>query len=157
MPRIVLRIGTRADRDRIAAFQIAMARETEALELDPPVVRAGVQAVLDDPARGEYLLACRGKGPDSEVVASLLILSEWSDWRNRSVLWIHSVYVVPEARRQGVFRHMYQHLRTRVEADPGLAGLRLYVDKRNTRAARVYEDLGMTREHYSLYEWLEQD
>ena len=36
-----------------------------------------------------------------------------------------------------------------------IRGLRLYVDKRNQAAARVYEKLGMTREHYDLFEWLE--
>jgi len=32
--------------------------------------------------------------------------------------------------------------------------VRLYVDKRNAAAQRVYERLGMTREHYDLFEWL---
>ena len=43
----------------------------------------------------------------------------------------------------------------RVEQSPGLAGLRLYVDKTNRVAQQVYDALGMTAEHYDLYEWLE--
>ena len=35
-----------------------------------------------------------------------------------------------------------------------LRGLRLYVDKTNTRAQKVYENLGMNGEHYHLYEWM---
>ena len=34
------------------------------------------------------------------------------------------------------------------------AGLRLYVDKTNTSAQEVYTRLGMSKEHYELYEWL---
>ena len=41
-----------------------------------------------------------------------------------------------------------------VDEDEGLVGLRLYVDKRNTGAQGTYEALGMTREHYHLYEWM---
>jgi GNAT superfamily N-acetyltransferase len=127
-----------------------MARETESLELDSETVRAGVEAVLRDPGKGSYLLACR----EESVVASLLILPEWSDWRNQTVLWIHSVYVIPECRGQKIFRGMYRHLREKVGGDPSLAGLRLYVDKRNLHAAKVYLALEMSREHYDLFEWL---
>lgn len=153
-PDISLRPGLLSDRDRIAAFQVAMALETEDLALDLATVTRGVEAVLTDPTRGSYLLACRGEGDQEEVLACLLTLPEWSDWRNARVLWIHSVYVLPEYRGQGIYARMYRHLQAEVEEDPGLAGLRLYVDKRNTRAAAVYERLGMTREHYHLYEWL---
>ena len=35
-----------------------------------------------------------------------------------------------------------------------LCGLRLYVEKRNTVAQRVYQGLGMKSDHYDLFEWL---
>lgn len=135
---------------RIAAFQVSMAQETEGYALDLDVVTAGVQAVFEDPSKGTYWVAELG----GELSGCLLTLPEWSDWRNGQVLWIHSVYVVPAARGRGVYRALYENLRRIVEEDPGLRGLRLYVDKRNQAAARVYESLGMTREHYHLYEWL---
>ena len=84
----------------------------------------------------------------------LMTVPEWSDWRNGTVLWVHSVYVVPEARRQGVFTAMYGHLRSAVERSDDLVGLRLYVDRANEPAQRVYEAMGMSRDHYHLYEWL---
>lgn len=43
-----------------------------------------------------------------------------------------------------------------VRESPELKGLRLYVDQRNAPACRAYERLGMTREHYHLYEWLKE-
>jgi GNAT superfamily N-acetyltransferase len=109
-----------------------------------------VQRVFDEPSIGRYWLA----EADGDVVGCLLILPEWSDWRNGTVLWIHSLYVRPDHRRRGVFRALYEHLRGVVEADESLKGLRLYVEKANAAARRAYEAVGMDGEHYRLYEWL---
>ncbi len=153
----VLRIrpgGTNeGDAAAIAGFQLLMARETEDLELDRDTVVRGVAAVLADPARGCYWVAER-EGEAGGIVGSLLTTFEWSDWRDGTVLWIQSVYVVPEERGRGVYRALYEHLKHRVENDPALKGIRLYVDKRNAAAQGVYERLGMSREHYELFEWL---
>ncbi len=130
-----------------------MARETEDLELDRDTVTRGVEAVFADPAKGAYWVAER-EGAAEPVVGGLLTTFEWSDWRNGTVLWIQSVYVVPEERGRGVYRALYEHLRHRVAGDPDLKGIRLYVDRRNMGAQRVYERLGMTREHYDTFEWL---
>jgi ribosomal protein S18 acetylase RimI-like enzyme len=73
------------------------------------------------------------------VVGIVLTIPEWSDWRNGAMLWIHSLYVVPEARRKGVFTKLYQYFKQRVEGSDELMGLRLYVDKNNTGAQKVYE------------------
>ena len=68
-------------------------------------------AVFRDPAKGRYLIA----EADGRAVACTLLIPEWSDWRNATVLWVHSVYVVPAFRRRGVFRAIYSHLRAAVE------------------------------------------
>ncbi|MCZ6635730.1 MAG: GNAT family N-acetyltransferase [bacterium] len=145
-----VRSGRVADVDLIVDFQVRMAKETEGMDLDRETVTRGVQAVFDDPSKGTYWIAEQ----EGEGVGGLLTVPEWSDWRNGTVLWIHSVYVVPEARKQGVFRALYQTLKERVEASEDLCGLRLYVEKGNTRAQQVYEAMGMDGEHYQLYEWL---
>ena len=147
---VTVRRATPADAAHIAAYQVAMAQETQGLALEPDVVARGVRAVFDDAAKGEYWVA----GLEGRTVACLLTVAEWSDWRNATVMWIHSVYVTPGARRQGVFTAMYLHLRGLVMASPGLAGLRLYTERDNHAAQSVYEGLGMSREHYHLYEWL---
>jgi GNAT superfamily N-acetyltransferase len=142
-----------SDAPTIIDFQLRMARETEGLELDPDRVRRGVTAVFADPAKGRYWVA-EGAPGSPGIVASLLVIPEWSDWRAATVLWIHSVYVEPAWRRRGLFRRMYARLREEVDARPELAGLRLYVAQGNEGAQRVYEAAGMTRDHYHLYEWL---
>jgi ribosomal protein S18 acetylase RimI-like enzyme len=142
--------GTEGDAPAIVDFQIRMARETENLELDRATVGRGVAAVLGDPAKGRYWMAER----EGRIVGSLLTTFEWSDWRDGTVLWIQSVYVVPEERGRGVYRALYEHLKRHVEEDPALKGIRLYVDKRNAAAQGIYERLGMTREHYEMFEWM---
>jgi len=145
-----IRAATPEDAPALVDFQLRMARETEELELDRATVTRGVAAVFADPGKGAYWVA----GRDGRVVASLLTTYEWSDWRDGVVLWIQSVYVIPEERGRGAYRALYEHLRRRVEESPDLKGIRLYVDKRNAAAQGVYERLGMTREHYELFEWM---
>jgi len=150
---IAIREGRREDEEVIADFQVRMAMETEGISLDPDTVRRGVRAVFEDPAKGKYWIAEKKK----RVVGVLLTVPEWSDWRNGTVLWIHSLYVIPELRRQGVFRRLYETVRKKVEESPDLKGLRLYVDRGNAGAQAVYEKLGMNRHHYFLYEWLKDE
>lgn len=150
MSEILIRPGLLFDVQTIADFQVEMAMETENLKLDPSTVEKGVTSVLDDPSKGKYWLA----EMNGDVVGCLLTVPEWSDWRNGTVLWIHSVYVIPGQRKSGVYRKLYTHLKKMVEESKDLRGLRLYVDKTNERAQKVYEVLGMNGEHYHLYEWL---
>jgi GNAT superfamily N-acetyltransferase len=137
----------------IAGFQLRMARETEGVELDGAVLARGVAAVFADAAKGAYWVAERD-GVQPGIVACLLVTPEWSDWRDGTVLWIQSVYVVPAERGRGAYRALYERLRREAAGDDGIKGIRLYVDKRNATAQRVYERLGMSREHYELFEWM---
>ncbi len=148
---IKVRPGLLFDIDIIADYQVRMAFETEnGLKLDPPTVNLGVTAVMDDPSKGKYWLA----EVDGKVVGCLLTVPEWSDWRNGTVLWIHSVYVHPDYRKYGVYKSLYGHLKQMVSESKELRGLRLYVDKTNLNAQKVYESLGMSGEHYHLFEWM---
>ena len=147
---IEIRKAKLKDTERIVELQIQMAQETEALKLDKNVVSKGVRGVFEEPARGTYWVA-EEKG---KVLGMLLAIPEWSDWRNATVLWIHSLYVIPEARGQGVFKKLYMNLKKQVQKSPRLTGIRLYVDKRNKPAQKIYERLGMNKHHYELYEWL---
>ena len=134
--------------------QIKMARETEKMELDPSVVAQGVAAVFGPKVAGDYYVAEKvEEGMEPVTVACMLTLLEWSDWRNGNVIWIHSVYVLPEMRGQGVYPKMYEYLQNLVK-NSEFRGLRLYVDKTNANAQKVYQKLGMNRDHYELYEWM---
>jgi ribosomal protein S18 acetylase RimI-like enzyme len=147
---VTIRPARPEDAATIVAFQLAMAWESEQLALDAATLTAGVQAVFEQPVRGRYFVA--EDGP--QVIGCLLTTYEWSDWRNGTVVWIQSVYVIPEARGRGIYRRLYERVRGEVEARDDWKGVRLYVERRNTGAQAVYERLGMTKEHYDLFEWL---
>jgi GNAT superfamily N-acetyltransferase len=147
---ISVRVGRQADIEAIIEAQSAMAMESEDLALDPGKLRKGVLGVFEKPARGTYWIA-EIKGHPAGM---LLVVPEWSDWRNRDIWWIHSVYTWPEYRGQGVFKALYQHLHQQVLGDENLGGLRLYVETENTRAQQVYKKMGMRDDHYLMYEWL---
>jgi Acetyltransferase (GNAT) family. len=149
---IIIRKANQSDEPSIADFQLKMAWETEHMTLDSDVVIKGVKAVFEDPSRGQYYVAEVAEAT-GRAIASLLITFEWSDWRNCNVWWFQSVYVVPELRRQGIFRSMYTHIRDIAE-EQNIAGLRLYVETKNEQARKTYEALGMSSEHYSFYEWM---
>jgi GNAT superfamily N-acetyltransferase len=147
---MIIRQAEQSDSPDIVEFQLSMAWETEQLQLQEPTVVKGVAAVFADPSKGIYYVAEK----DGKVVGSLLTTFEWSDWRNGTVLWIQSVYVRPEFRKKSIFSRLYRHIQQMVEANPNLRGIRLYADKTNIQAHGVYEHLGMTAEHYQMFEWM---
>jgi ribosomal protein S18 acetylase RimI-like enzyme len=149
MPRTVtVRRATIDDAETLARFNEAMAEETEDKPLDPETVRAGVRAVFDKPDQAFYLVAERS----GTIVGSLMITTEWSDWRNADFWWIQSVYVRPEARRTGVYTALHRDVQQRAREAPDVCGLRLYVERENAAAQAAYEELGMTEPPYRMYE-----
>lgn len=147
---MIVREALPKDASQIIKFQLDMALETEGLKLDKTTVHQGVDAVFNNPSKGTYYVMEN----EGKVIASLLTTFEWSDWRNGTVLWIQSVFVTKDFRRNGVFSKMYAFIKNKVETDRSLKGIRLYVEQNNHRAQAVYEKLEMTSEHYNMYEWL---
>lgn len=136
-----------------------MAQETEGKQLDPDTVRAGIEGGFADARRARYFVAMRdqelgGRETIGVRAGTLMLTTEWSDWRNGDWWWIQSVYVPPEFRRQGVFAGLYRHVETLARTTPGVIGLRLYAERDNTVAQRTYESLGMSDAGYLMYEAL---
>ena len=146
-PAIHVRAAQAADLASLAAFNAAMAIETENKTLDPQTLRAGIARILAEPARGFYLVAeC-----DGTVAGCLMVTFEWSDWRNGDWWWLQSVYVTPEHRRHGVFRALYAEVERRAAGHADVVGIRLYVERENARAQRTYASLGLHEDHYRMY------
>jgi ribosomal protein S18 acetylase RimI-like enzyme len=147
---IVIREAKPSEAEVLRDFQVTMAWESEKLKLDPSTTLRGVKRIFAEPSLGQYFFVELA----GEITGCLLLQREWSDWRARMILWIHSLYVRPEHRKKGLYRKLYESIQCRVTDDAELGGIRLYVDKGNTTAISAYEKLGMTREHYHLYEWM---
>ena len=125
-----------------------MALETEGIEVSKDKITNGVVNLMNSPGLGFYLVAeCDGK-----ITGSLMITTEWSDWRNGLFWWIQSVYVLPEYRRMGIYRAMYEHVKQLAQEKPDICGFRLYVERNNKIAQTTYENLGMEETYYLLFE-----
>jgi GNAT superfamily N-acetyltransferase len=133
-------------------LQEKMALETENITLNPDVVEQGITAILQDANKGKYYkIVQKGK-----IVGCMLTTYEWSDWRNGTIIWLQSLYILPTYRKQGLFTASYQYLREIVQKTPDYKGIRLYVDKRNKPAIEAYKSVDMSNEHYETFEWLKQ-
>ena len=73
MSDLNLRAADARDLDVLVEFNAAMAIETEALNLDRERLRAGVAALLADPAKGRYRVAERA----GAVVGALMLTREY--------------------------------------------------------------------------------
>jgi hypothetical protein len=145
---IKIREASLSDIKTLADFQLKLALESEGITLNKNVVIDGLTALLNDRSKGVYYLALDEETP----VGCHLITYEWSDWRNGMVWWLQSVYVVETYRNKKVFNTMFSNIQRMIDADPTILGLRLYVDKTNTIAQKVYSRLGMNGDHYTVFE-----
>ena len=145
---IRIRDAVPADAKTIAAFNAAMALETEGKTLDEGLLEPGVAALLNDAAKGRYWIA----EVDGEIAGQLMITYEWSDWRNGTMWWIQSVFVPEKHRRTGVFSALYRHVEELASAADDCCGIRLYVEESNERAQDTYRALGMVSPGYSVME-----
>lgn len=150
--QVTIRNAVLKDAENIVRFNKSMAHETEGTHLDQTLLTSGVNAVLSNPKNAFYLVA----EIDSAVVGSLMVTTEWSDWRNADFWWIQSVYVEPDFRRRGVFTALYQEARLRAASAPNVCGCRLYVERENKTAQKTYSSLGFKETKYKLYEELFQ-
>lgn len=149
MDNVTISTARNSDIPALVRGNLAMAHETEGLNLDQSVVADGVAAVFADSGRGFYLVArC-----DNKVVGQLMITSEWSDWRNRRYWWIQSLYIIPAYRRRGILHRMYRHALNLAEKQGDVCGIRLYVHRDNQTAQRSYARLKMAESHYLMYEF----
>lgn len=147
-----IRMANIEDVAALVEFNQAMALETEAKQIDPQTLRNGVTAVFNNDQKGFYAVAEN----DNVIVGGLMVTFEWSDWRDSWFWWIQSVYVKPQFRGQGVYRRLYEFVSEKAEKENNVCGFRLYVEKENSAAQKVYEKLGMEISHYLMYEQMTQ-
>jgi GNAT superfamily N-acetyltransferase len=145
----VVREAQLSDLDFIVRCNLAMAHETEDKGLDPETLRRGVEAALKNSEKGNYFIA----EIDGRAAGTLMLTTEWSDWRNAYFWWIQSVYVQPEFRGKRLYSLMHDEVAKRATEAKDVVGIRLYVEKENAHAREVYRSKGM---HLCQYDMMEQ-
>ena len=148
---IMIRRANADDTAAIADFNIRMALETEGKHLDPATITQGAATMIATPNMGFYLVA-EDADNNNTVVGSLMVTTEWSDWRNGLFWWIQSVFIVEDYRRRGIYRRLYDTVKTLAAEADNVCGYRLYVEKDNRPAQLTYENLGMATTDYLMYE-----
>lgn len=143
-----IRIATLKDAESLAEFNQAMALETEGKRLGAETLKHGVEAVFQDEKKGFYVVAENS----GAIIGGLMVTFEWSDWRNAWFWWIQSVYITPECRGKGIYRRLYEFVIERAKERENVCGFRLYVERENKTAQKVYEKLGMRQSHYLMFE-----
>jgi ribosomal protein S18 acetylase RimI-like enzyme len=137
------------DLETIVKFNYNLAKQTEDRELDLGILTKGVEAILNDTTKGQYYVYVL----EGKVVGQIMHTYEWSDWRNGTFLWVQSVYVDEDHRRNGIFKELYNYVKEICDNDEGVVGIRLYVEKENFNAKATYKSLGMEECNYHMYEY----
>jgi len=130
-------MATKEDAKAITSQNIALAKESENIILNTETVLAGVKALLSDKKKGFYLVA----EENNIIVGQVMITVEWSDWRNKPIWWVQSVYIQKDSRKKKVFTQLLAYVRQKA-CRQGVAFLRLYAHKDNISALDVYEKIG---------------
>ncbi len=144
---MLIRKSNLSDAATIAAFNQAMAQETEHKILPNEIILNGVKNLMTQPQFGFYVVA----ETENEIVGSLMITYEWSDWRNGIIWWLQSVFVKKEFRQQGVFAALLKFVEAEAKKENAV-GIRLYMEKKNHNAAKTYLQCGFKQTDYLLFE-----
>jgi ribosomal protein S18 acetylase RimI-like enzyme len=145
---IFIRNANKNDISMIAKFNSSMAMETKGKEMNAEIVILGVETAQNDNNRGFYLIAEN----DGTPFGQLMITKEWSDWSNGEFWWIQSVYVHSDFRSKGIYKHLYNEVNRLAKSANKVCGIRLYVEKENINAQKVYSKLGLEKTNYLLFE-----
>jgi len=145
---IIIRNANKDDITIIVNFNTAMAMETEIKILISETVYKGVNELLNNNENGFYLIA----ESDGIPAGQLMITKEWSDWRNGEFWWIQSVYIHPDYRKNNIYQKLYNEAIKLAKESKNVCGIRLYVNKDNNIAQKVYAKLGMKESNYLFFE-----
>ncbi|MEK6984921.1 MAG: GNAT family N-acetyltransferase [Candidatus Thermoplasmatota archaeon] len=143
-----VRAGRVSDLDALVRSTLGNALDSEGLHLDATVVRRGVKAILDDPAKGRLFVA----EAEGQVIGSTYVTFEWSDWHDAWYWWIQSAYVVPAKRGTGVWTALYRAIQAAARKEGNVRSIRLYVESNNESGLRAYRGHGMKEAPYKVFE-----
>ncbi len=134
------------DLDRLVSFTIAEANEAEGLDKSADVVKEGIKVGLEDPTVARYWVL---ENDQSEVIGSVSVVKEWSDWHAGYYWWIQSMFIQPEYRGQGLMTLLLDAVKARAKIENALE-IRLYVHKENVRAIKAYQRAGFSDLPYQI-------
>jgi len=134
-----------ADGDAVVALFVAQMLDHQ-IVTNPATIRRVVRMITDEPRVGFILIAWHGATPVGVAYASAIISIEHGGASG----WLEELYVLPEARRQGVGTQLLNEVIAEATRR-GWRALDLEVEAGHDAAARIYHARGFkprTRQHW---------
>jgi ribosomal protein S18 acetylase RimI-like enzyme len=144
---MIIRKAIIDDAESIAKNNVVLANESESQKISYETTLNGVKSLINNPNRGFYIVAEN----NSNIIGQLMITFEWSDWQNKNIWWLQSIYVKDIFRYKGVFKKLLQQIK-KLALENDVSLLRLYVFKENKSAINVYKKLGFKKSFYHFFE-----
>ena len=141
-----IREANGSDLDTLIDFTIREAKETEGADPDLAAVRLGVGSGLEGTAPASYWVAQSGGG---QVVGSISVVTEWSNFRGGYYWWIQSLFIVPDHRGTGLVDLLLKTVADLARV-AGALDLRLYVLESNQTALAAYRRCGFEVAPYAI-------
>ncbi len=141
-----IRRAKSTDLESLVSFAVEEAKEAEGIKKDIDRVRQGVSTGLADDAIAMYWVL---EKDDTDVVGSVSIVKEWSDWNSGYYWWIQNMYILPGFRGKGLMEKLIQALKDAARQE-GALELRLYVHKNNAQAVTAYQKAGFFDSDYRV-------
>lgn len=131
----------------IAENNLMLAEESENKNINYKTVLEGVKAVITDRTKGFYLVV----EENNEIIGQMMITFEWSDWQNKNIWWLQSIYIPKPWRMKGVFKQLFITIKE-MALENNVKTLRLYVHSNNIKAKKVYNQVKMIKKSYDFYQ-----
>jgi GNAT superfamily N-acetyltransferase len=135
------------DAEMITRNNVLLAKESENILVDHTTVSKGVKALLSDKTKGFFIIAEEA----NKIIGQMMITFEWSDWYNKNIWWLQSVYVDHSWRKKGVFKRLVHDI-SMMARKHNVDVLRLYVYDENIKAKEVYSAIGMKKKPYTIFQ-----
>ena len=146
-----VRLAVIQDAETIAKNNMTLAEgfsqiEDVSLYISFRAVKKGVVSAIEDKNKGFYIVA-EDRG---NVVGQVFVTSEWSDWRNQEIWWLHRIFIQTDMRRKGVLRLLLRDIEKKAQEN-NIYALRLYLHQKNKDAIKAYQKLGLIESPFKIF------
>jgi len=148
LENLMVRIATRDDASEIANFNVLFAKETVDKNLSLALTTEGVHQVFAKFNNGFYLIAQL----ESVIVGMTMVTREWSDWNNGAFYCIQSIFVTDKEHEKEIHNALFDKAKNLAKEHYDVCGVRLFVHKDDKETQKAYEELGLHKTKYRLFE-----
>lgn len=146
-----VRLAVLQDAETIAKNNMKLADDFSQIENVPlniqfQTVQKGVVSAIEDQNKGFYLVA----EDHGKVVGQIFITSEWSDWRNQEIWWLHRIFVQRDMRKKGILRLLLEDIKKKAKKN-NIYAIRLYLHQKNQDAIKAYQKLGLIESPFKIF------